>query len=72
MCKNLKKYGLLFLLGILTLVVLITTIVTLVNSEDMKSYQGELFSVNYDSTWKIKSKKEGGIQKYGKLKNMIK
>lgn len=62
MNKLLKKYGLLFLLGILTLVVLITTIVTLVNSEDMKSYQGELFSVNYDSTWKIKSKKDGLLE----------
>ena len=62
MNKLLKKYGLLFLLGILTLVVLITTIVTLANSEDMKSYQGELFSVNYDSTWKIKSKKDGLLE----------
>ena len=57
MNKLFKKYGLLFLLGILTLGVLITTIVVLSNSEDMKSYKGKLFSISYDSTWKVKSKK---------------
>ena len=62
MNKLFKKYGLLFLLGILTLGVLITTIVVLSNSEDMKSYEGELFSVNYDSTWKVKSKKDGLLE----------
>ena len=62
MKKLFKKYGLLFLLGILTLGVLITTIVVLFNSEDMKSYEGELFSVNYDSTWKVKSKKAGLLE----------
>lgn len=62
MKKLFKKYGLLIVLGILTLGVLITTIVVLANSEDMKSYEGELFSVNYDSTWKVKSKKDGLLE----------
>lgn len=62
MNKLFKKYGLLFLLGILTLGVLITTIVVLSNSEDMKSYKGKLFSISYDSTWKVKSKKDNILE----------
>ena len=62
MNKLFKKYGLLFLLGILTLGVLITTIVVLSNSEEFKAYEGEAFSVSYDTTWKVKSNSDNTLE----------
>lgn len=62
MKKFLKKFGLLILLGILTLSVIIITIVVISNSDGITSYEGEAFSVSYDSTWKVKSKKDNILE----------